>query len=157
MFDIAAQNAEEVLTKDRLINVEGKNEDLEFLKDQRPNRLMDMDKLDTVHQKAVLNKLKRDQKLQDQMREYERSANEKQTCSSMSNIAENEVDMNLEQSESNDPDFLIPKKKPKVSTVTVEVPKNIFKSPDIISTLDRHKVTDRAAVGITASLLRRHY
>ena len=69
------------------------------------------------------------------MEEYSRSANEKQSCSS--SITGDDVD--LVENETNDGDFLIPKKKPKSSTITVEVPREIFKSPDMISTLDRHK------------------
>ena len=45
-------------------------------------------------------------------------------------------------------------RKRKSDTVTVEVPCKLFKSPDIVSMLDRTQVSSRKAVGITAAILK---
>ena len=67
-------------------------------------------------------------------------------------------DTPADKENNNDDDFDISKnkthKKRKSDTVTVEVPRKLFNSPDVASMLDRTQVSSRKAVGITAAILK---
>ena len=54
----------------------------------------------------------------------------------------------------NEEDFEAPKKKVKSDTVTLEIPRNLFKSPAVAAMLDRTQISSRKAVGFAASLLK---
>ena len=149
LFDIAAVDAEEKILKDRLLEPGARCEDIDFLKDQRGSRLgwISVGKVDISYSVSLENKCKRIVSAEKLV------TNEKKREEEQSTTVEDIPD-NFEET-SGDSDY-VTKTKQKKSTVTLEVPRNLFADPEVIAMLDRTKCTDRVTTGVVASVLKAH-
>ena len=59
-FDLTAKDAEKIIKSDRLRSADAKEEDVQFLADQRVERKMKIGKLDKIYELSVMKKVKRD-------------------------------------------------------------------------------------------------
>ena len=151
LFDIASPVAEKQLRKDKVLGMKKAQEDLLFLESQRTNRTAKMINHDTVYDKQVVKskskkvkqaafKANSDKKLKDQFAKVSHS--EEDDTPDKENNNEPEVDQDKNH------------KKRKSDTITLEIPRKLFKSCDVVSMLDRTKVSNRQAVGIASVLLK---
>ena len=126
LFDLAKKDAVETIQKDRLRSEIAKKEDIEFLLDQRSNRVFTMSSEDKKYSKAVERKVKRDARSIGSTQEME-SNDEKDSSCPPGGLGENLEQLGEEGGENDDDseDFVyVPKKKKKMNIV-VEIPKNI--------------------------------
>ena len=147
LFDIASPEAEKQLRKDKVLGVKKAQEDLMFLESQRTDRVAKMSKYDTAHGKIFEKSKARKDKLE--------AFNEKQT--SVNNQFEKVFCNEADDSENNnEPDFeqVEVHKKRKSDTVSLDIPRKLFKNPGIVSMIDRTQMSSRNAVGIASALLK---
>ena len=149
LFDIASPKAEQEMVKNRLLGNNDKEEDLKFLEDQRGERAGSIGVRDQQFDHAVQRKQERDADKRD------RAEMEMKRKQDMTN---NNQDENIEAGDTDDKDddFLIPKptKMKKSDTVVVEVPRNIFASPEVTGMLDRIKMTNNSAMGFFSTMMK---
>ena len=65
LFDIASQDAEKVIMNDRLRSADTRQEDIDFLRDQRGDRKMGIGSQDTQYKKKVIKKVNREKAAKD--------------------------------------------------------------------------------------------
>ena len=161
LFDIAAQDLESLIEKDRLLGMDDdcplyragggytrKQEDLEFLTDQRGERKMTMGERDVSYEtrkKINFERARRNDERK-KMEEIEESQGQSQADSD-SSLDENENEVNE--------DFIYTRRvKKKSDTVVIELPRDILNTPSICAMLDRTGTTSRAAVGVVSTILK---
>ena len=154
LFDIASPLAEKELRKDQVLGMKKAKEDLMYLESQRTDRVAKMVNHDKIYDRNVAKVKTRKAK----KGKYEANSSQ-QLQSQFKTVTHAEQDDTAADKENNnDVDFDTSKikthRKRKSDTVTVEVPRKLFKSPDIVSMLDRTQVSSRKAVGITAAILK---
>ena len=135
-FLITDSNAEELIRNDRLRNDEQKNEDIEFLKSMKEDRIASVAKIDNQYQQKVDNKVRRQEVEQRKLVEEQR----RQESSRNKDTLRTEV---VDDSGS-DEDFLEKenKRNKKDDSVTIEVPKNIVEI--LAPTANRYDVSSTA-------------
>ena len=66
--------------------------------------------------------------------------------------------MEVQQDNNNDGDFVCQESrahsKTKSDTIILEVPKKLFKTPEVVSMMDRTQITSRKAVGLASAILK---
>ena len=149
LFDISSPLAEKQLRKDQVLGMNKAKEDLMFLDSQRTDRVAKMMNHDKKYDRQVLKVKTRKAK----QTTYKANTNKKLVVQ-FDTIAHAED--NAAQENNNDRDFEPEQntRKRKSDTVTLEVPRKLFKSPDVVSMIDRTQVSSRKAVGITSSILK---
>ena len=154
LWDVASQQAEELLKKDRLIGAKARNEDLDFLRDQRGPRKASIGAADAEYADTVSRKMYRTQG--EEERKKKESERKRQAslpkCQGGLN-ADDEFGENQAEYE-RDEDFQPRAKTRKSDTVTVEVPKKIFDDSNVVAMLDRTKVSSRTALCVVAAVLK---
>jgi len=150
LFDVASPNWEKQITTDRLKSQDEKNEDLKFLIDQRGPRKMCLGKFSTHYAQASTSKMVRSSKSSAQLEsEIERqdkirlNYNKSKEMAKMDDI----IDDNGEN-------FECKSKKRHSESVTLNVPRQILKSPGVCEMLDRTKMSTRAAMGNISSFIK---
>ena len=149
LLDIAAEDAEEKINKDRLLENEAKSEDVIFLEDQRGPRIacIDVKNGDLDYSKSVKEK-------EDRIA-AENKAKEKENSRIRESESIHPAEIQKETIEDNtDDDEFEPKVRKKSRTVTLEVLRNIFADPEVTTMLDRTKCTNRVTTGVVASVLK---
>ena len=156
IFECASSDAEEVLRKSRLLEPGDKQEDIEFLIDQRTTRLQFIGQRDTnfdQKQGEKENREKRQEKMKsdEEMRvRVEKEVKQEQRKMAAKRELEEETD-----EEENDPDYQEGVKKTKrPDTVRIDLPKAPFNDPFVAATLDRLKVTSNQAMGFFGALVK---
>ena len=145
LFDVAAEDAEEKIRKDRLLEEGAKCEDILFLDDQRGPRLawISVEEIDYSYSKCLQDKSDRLESVKN-LNNNEKKRKEQSTSKVVVN----------ENVEDNSKDVEYKPKKKKKDTVTLEVPRNIFADPELTAMLDRTKCTDRVTTGVVASVIK---
>ena len=148
LFDIVSSKWEKEIQDDRLRTKEAKAEDLKFLKDQREQRQMFLDKEDINYQAAHLAKnvrlySDRKRKIAEQQRKEEDAKSDKSVW--------NNEDQDEKTNES-DCDIIVKQKKKE--TVTINLPRKIFSDPNICSMTDRTQLSTNTALGVVASVIK---
>ena len=148
LFDIASPVAEQELQKDRVLGKKKAQEDSMFLESQRTDRVAKMVGQDKKYESSKLKSIQRKNK--------EANFLSKQSTKSevLSEVVKDTVSEDVEDKNNNEEDFEAPRKKVKSDTVTLEIPRNLFKSPAVAAMLDRTQISSRKAVGFAASLLK---
>ena len=149
LFDIASPDAERELQKDRLLGKTKALEDLKFLESQRTDRVAKMAGHDKKYDSTKFKNLKRKAKQDD----YNAKETKKKT-SQFEVVKDVDSTVVDDKENNNETDFELPKTKKKSETVTLEIPRNFFKSPAVAAMLDRTQISSRKAVGFAASLLK---
>ena len=130
LFDCAAADAEEVLRKSRLLGQGDKEEDINFLLDQRTTRLQHIGERDKSFDKKKVEKDNREERLK-MMKDNDGE--------------ENEEDLDYS---------VVAKKSKRPDKVPLELPKAPFDDPFVAATLDRLKITSNQAMGIFGALVK---
>ena len=151
LFDISSPLAEKQLRKDQMLGMNKAKEDLMFLDSQRTDRVAKMMNHDKKYDRQVLKVKSRKAK----NTVYTANTN-KLLAAQFDTVAHAEQEDNTAKENNNDRNFEPEKttRKRKSDTVNLEVPRKLFKSPDVVSMFDRTQVSSRKAVGITSSILK---
>ena len=156
LFDCAAADAEEVLRKSRLLGQGDKEEDINFLLDQRTTRLQHIGERDKTFDKKKVEKDNREERLE-MMKEKENDrmkTKQKEQQEEKKEAAKREMDDEGKENEE-DPDYGVETKKSKrPEKVPLELPKAPFDDPFVAATLDRLKITSNQAMGIFGALVK---
>ena len=158
LFDIAAQNLDDILKKDRLLGNDDENplyrseegytrktEDIAFLEDQRGDRKMVMGEKDVTFEtrKDASNRKK-----------LGKAGGDKGEVNNNLDKTQNEPDDDTSDHDDDnerDSDFKVKEKpKQKEDTIIIELPKDILNSSEVCAMLDRTATTSRKAVGIVS-------
>lgn len=164
LFDIAAPDLEEALSKDRILGKDDactvyrekegytrKTEDLHFLNDQRGDRKMVMGQRDLTYEQRLENSiLKKRKKL-----EMEEEVRQGHSKSLIEKVQIDDPEEETIDDEVDDTDFAVmDRNRNKIDKVLVELPRDIMNSPEVCAMLDRTGTTSRKAVGLVASILK---
>ena len=154
LFDVAALDAEKLISADRLRSDADKEEDISFLRDQRTERKQKMSSQDRTFKRKVINKLKRERRA-------------KKGCSGRTNDSATQIpavaDVNtsvIETSDDSDHDnrqsdseyVPPPKRAPPTGTVQLEIPAKVMQSPDVTSLSDRLGISNAAMSALTIAV-----
>ena len=155
LFDIASPQAEKELRKDQVLGSKKAKEDLLFLESQRTDRVAKMSNHDKDYDKQVMkvNARKAKQEV------YKASSSKEMESQFKIVVFEDKDDDGISEQKENNNDSEFDSdtkthKKRRSDTVTVEIPRKLFSSTEIVSMLDRTQVSSRKAVGITAAILK---
>ena len=157
LFDIACPEAEKIIQQDRFLvkkdsmgNVitKDRDDDLEFLADQRGPRIGWMTDKDKVYEKRVGDKIAKKQKEEDEENSRQLNAKEAHKIPKM-----NPGDIEDEGNDDEDYDVHLSKKR-KTETVTVDLPRNPWKHPETTAMMDRLKLTPAQAMGFFSSIVK---
>ena len=156
LFDCAAADAEEVLRKSRLLGQGDKEEDINFLLDQRTTRLQYIGERDKSFDKKKVEKDNREER-QKMMKEKENDrvrTKEKEQQEEKKDASKREMDDEVEGNEE-DPDYsVVAKKSKRPDKVVLQLPKAPFNDPMVVATLDRLKLTSTQAMGVFGALVK---
>ena len=162
IFDIASKELVDRLKKNRLLVDRNQpldkqklrlEEDLAFLEDQYGPRLGSMGDKDSLYAKKAENIFGRQLQKSDQQEKHSKASMEEEKAKK--DVKEKQKRFSEEVEDScTDDDYklLYNVKRPK--TVTLELPKNPWSSPEVTSMLDRTKLTSRQALGIFSALVK---
>ena len=158
LFDIACPEAEKIIQQDRFLVkkdsmgnliTKDREDDLDFLADQRGARVGWMSGKDKVYEKRMGDKAIRNQKEAEEEKIRQLNAKEAQERPKVApgdvveDVSETDEDFNVKES-----------KKRKTETVTVELPRNPWKNPETTAMMDRLKMTSSQAMGFFSSIVK---
>ena len=162
VFDIASKDLVDRLKKNRFLvdkkkkdekQKEKLNEDLAFLGDQYGARVFSMGSMDLEYADKLSdkeNRLNKDSKAHENwLAESEERKKSENELRAMQKRSASEV----EDSGKGD-NYKVLYSVKKAKTVTLELPKNPWNSPEVTSMLDRTKLTSRQAVGVFSALVK---
>ena len=145
LFDISSETWEQQIRDDRLRDEKAKLEDLAFLPDQQGPRLMILDKIDVAYAARESAKMLR---LSAQSERRDKELKRKEATTTVKDRGSPEKD----NSDIEDPEFK--NKQRRKSTVTIELPTNVFANREFGLMADRAGMSDRILAGVTATLIK---
>ena len=126
-----------------------------FLESQRSDKKIKMAGHDRDYEKRVINHENRKTKFANYEVNSQINLEKQFSFSCSEDIGMDSEKETMNKDNNNDKAYIsLQPRKTKKDTITLEIPTKIFKSPDVVSMIDRTGISSRKAVGLTAAILK---